>query len=329
MITNNRLFRVWAGPHTRPMIVAHSDWSMHPAKQRCAIGTLQIGGRYLASGSRPVGHAQQLLQRLSREAQGGALLAGFDFPIGLPRAYAKEVGIVRFLDFIREVGEGPWSEFFAVATTVSELSLHRPFYPGGNPKKGQAKQEHVARIARCARMVDLLRECDQPRSGRRAAQCMFWTLGPNQVGKGLIAGWRDVLLPALKADALVWPFHGEFDDLVVPGRTVIVETYPAEFYDHVRVGSVRKKSPESRRAAGPALIEWADSAGIDLTDDLRTQIVSGFGNHAEGEDDFDAVVGLFGMLEVVLGFAPPNVPCKPSVLAIEGWMFGQHSNDPT
>jgi hypothetical protein len=66
----------------------------------------------------------------------------------VPQAYASAAGIIRFLDFALEIGSGHWADFFAVELTVSELSVYRPFYPAGNPKKGQAKQDHVARIKR-------------------------------------------------------------------------------------------------------------------------------------------------------------------------------------
>lgn len=53
-------------------------------------------------------------------------------------------------------------------------------------------------------------------SGRNAACPLFWTLGANQVGKGAIIGWRDVLSPALHDDkgVFLWLFDGFLDDLL-------------------------------------------------------------------------------------------------------------------
>ena len=50
----------------------------------------------------------------------------------------------------------------------------------------------------------LLRKCEIGRIGRRAACSLFWTLGGNQVGKGAIAGWRDLLGPALRWIPFRW-----------------------------------------------------------------------------------------------------------------------------
>lgn len=44
----------------------------------------------------------------------------------------------------------------------------------------------------------------------------------------------------------------------------------------------------------------------------------------DGEDRFDAVVGLLGMLDVVLGNRRPGEP-EDDTTRIEGWILGQHS----
>jgi hypothetical protein len=78
---------------------------------------------------------------------------------------------------------------------------------------------------------DLRRECEKKQAGRRAACPLFWTLGANQVGKGAIVGWRDVLAPALReGDVSLWPFDGRLLDLLKAGKIIIAETYPAECY---------------------------------------------------------------------------------------------------
>ena len=46
----------------------------------------------------------------------------------------------------------------------------------------------------------------------------------------------------------------------------------------------------------------------------------GFGLSLDGEDRFDAVVGLFGMLNVVLG---RRSCAEPPGLKVGGWIFGQ------
>jgi hypothetical protein len=61
---------------------------------------------------------------------------------------------------------------------------------------------------------------------------------------------------------------------------------------------------------------------VSLAADLETQIDDGFGPSPDGEDDFDAVVGLFGMLNVILGFRRPGLEEELLVRSIEGWMLG-------
>jgi hypothetical protein len=105
---------------------------------------------------------------------------------------------------------------------------------------------------------------------------------------------------------------------------VVAETYPAEF--HHRLGldlrsAGGKRSQEARAAQAPALLRWAAASGVDLTPELRAGIEDGFGGRA-GDDRFDAVVGLFGMLNSLLGPGPPFEPSDPEVRRVEGWMLG-------
>ena len=51
-------------------------------------------------------------------------------------------------------------------------------------------------------------------------------------------------------------------------------------------------------------------------------INAGFGPHPAGEDAFDAVIGLIGMLLVVRGMRPAESPDDPAVRRREGWMLG-------
>jgi hypothetical protein len=46
----------------------------------------------------------------------------------------------------------------------------------------------------------------------------------------------------------------------------------------------------------------------------------------EGDDSFDAVVGLFGMLEVALGRREPGEPQDEHIRDVEGWILGQSQN---
>jgi hypothetical protein len=78
-------------------------------------------------------------------------------------------------------------------------------------------------------------------------------------------------------------------------------------------------------AAGELLFEHARQHEIALSDDLSNEIRSGFGPKPGGEDAFDAVVGLLGMLAALQNWPAQPDPATnmPAWLPIEGWIFGQ------
>jgi hypothetical protein len=161
-------------------------------------------------------------------------------------------------------------------------------------------------------------------TGANGGRALFWTLGSNQVGKGAIIGWRDVIIPALHGDRppTLWPFDGCLDELLKPGNIVIVETYPAECYRWLFEDGLKGKGKlEVRKQSGPALLNWALSAKVTLDPKLERAIETGF---TDGEDDaFDATVGLFGMLEILLNRRTLDEPQEERAKKLEGWIFGQ------
>jgi hypothetical protein len=108
--------------------------------------------------------------------------------------------------------------------------------------------------------------------------------------------------------------------LLKPANIVIAETYPAECYGWFFQMPIIKSSLESRRQAGPALLHWAQLADVTVDPELRHVIEAGF---PRGDDAFDAVVGLFGMLEVLMGRRGSGE--LDSVRSVEGWIFGQRA----
>ncbi|MFN2569313.1 MAG: hypothetical protein ABR564_06895 [Candidatus Dormibacteria bacterium] len=316
-------------PH--PTGVAHADWGAVPAKRWVATATLQPSGRYLAEAPQPVGAHGSILERMGLEHfPDGTAVLGFDFPIGVPLAYAQSAGIASYPRALLEFGRGPWIDFFRVAETRDEISVHRPFYPRSCPQKGMRRQSDLTERLGLA-MPQLLRRCETATGDRRAACSLFWTLGGNQVGKGALTGWRELLQPALRAEAAalaLWPFDGELGDLIKRTRIVVAETYPAEFYGHlgVRFDSQLKggkRSQDARRRNSLPLLRWVNDNGVGLTRALHAAIDDGFGPAGDGEDAFDAVIGLLGMLNVVLGNRPAGEPGNHDVRTIEGWILGQ------
>jgi hypothetical protein len=315
-----------------PTVVAHADWSIGNSKRWVAVAQQSSGGTYVVGAPWRVDDAPGLVTQLADQASGrSGVLLGFDFPIGLPLGYAARAGVRRFRQLLPVLGSEEWQQFFRVAERASEVSHARPFYP---QRSGSTKQAHLHDGLGVGSLDDLRRQCELAQPGRRAASPLFWTLGGQQVGKAAISGWQEVLVPALRAadpPVALWPFDGQLSEFVQQGRVVIAETYPAEYYRHLGVTFPASRAGErsgkrvqrDRAAAAPALLAWATETGVVLASDARTQILDGYGAGADGEDRFDATVGLFGMLDVVLGRRAAGEPQYARVREVEGWILGQ------
>lgn len=314
-----------------PELVVHADWSKDAGKRWAARAVLGGDGRFTAHAPEPVGEAGSYVARMAAEAgPGGCALLGFDFPIGLPVAYARRAGIASFRDLLPKLGAGDWAAFYDVAERPDEIGPHRPFYPF---RSGGTRQRYLTAALGVDDMDALFRRCERRSADQPAASSLFWTLGGKQVGRAAIAGWRDMLVPALAnpdLDVALWPFDGELGDLVRRHRVVVAETYPAVVYPwlgiDLRRGGVGRNHGKrwhgSRTSNAGPLLTWLANRGVRAIDDLTICIDEGFSAGEAGEDPFDAVVGLFGMLEVVLGRRPEGAPPDPDVRAVEGWILG-------
>jgi hypothetical protein len=108
----------------------------------------------------------------------------------------------------------------------------------------------------------------------------------------------------------------------------VAEAYPGEIYGHLGLslrGRGGKASQAARSAAAPLLLDWARRADLALAPALRAGIIAGFGGAQGGDDGFDAVVGLFGLINVLSGARPSGEPDDPVVRRIEGWILGQEA----
>ncbi len=314
-----------------PNLIAHADWSTSEDKRWLARARLAGNGCYTAFSPEPVRDLGGLLPGLRAQGgEGSAVLVGFDFPLGLPLPYARRAGIEDFLRILPGFGQNQWSQFYEPASSPVEIGIYRPFYPS---QAGNARQIHLVEQLGVESFEDLRRRCERAHSHRRAACPLFWTLGAQQVGKAAISGWRDVIVGqnGIPGFVSIWPFSGKLEGLLGSGRVVVAETYPAEFYTHLGVGfSPRrsggksgKRSQQDRQANAAALCYWAAQAGVALTPELEAELRDGFGASADGEDRFDAVVGLFGMINVILGNRLPGEPEDEAIRVIEGWILGQ------
>jgi hypothetical protein len=307
-----------------PALILHSDWSTAPRKRWVATAMLRENVYHV---SRPdVANAETLVSSALRQGNGGSVILGFDFPIGIPRAYAQKAHIGSFLEALPEFGGGRWQRFYDLASRPDEVSVARPFYPA---RPGGTQQDHLVRGIGVSSMDALLRRCDFGNGRRNKACSLFWTLGGNQVGRAAISGWRDVLVPAVRSlgtEIGVWPFEGELSRLLATRSCVIAETYPADACIQLGLAAPgrgwSKRDQQDRIAQADKLHKWARSRPIDLRQ-VKSSLDEGFGRDDVGEDRFDAAVGLFGMLDVVLSLRGEGAPRDGGVKTVEGWILGQ------
>ena len=272
----------------------------------------------------------RLLANLLTQAEGGGVALGLDLPFGLPREYvARHVREADFLSFLRGLTHRP--DFFRVCATLDQVSGARPFYPLRNGP-GMTRAAHAAALGLAA-ATSFARTCDRATRDRQAGSPLFWTLGPQQVGKAVLAAWGDLVLPALAAEPCpvrLWPFEGDFRALLAPERIVIAETYPAEALRHLGArfgGSKRRQSDRARFA--DALLGAMDALRAMPDAALAAQVACGFGADAAGEDRFDTVLGVLCVLNVLAGRRPDAVPDDPWVRRWEGWVLGQAAPETT
>ena len=171
-----------------PGRVIHADWSANPRKRWQVEAVLGADECYTAYAPQEVRDPGLLALTLMSYANGGVLV-GFDFPIGVPLAYARKVGIDDFLSALPQFGQGDWAEFYNVAEYADQISLRRPFYPAR--PRGKQKSDLTDALG----IADLHRQCDLKTEDRNAAAELFWTMGAQQVGKAAISGWQEILTP--------------------------------------------------------------------------------------------------------------------------------------
>ena len=309
-------------------LVSHADWSVSAKKRWIAIASLQADGYWAVLDPIDKIDSTTLLAGLkSLGGETGCVLAGFDFPIGLPYHYALKAGVIDFLALLPQLGQNEWAQFYDPAKKPDQINIHRPFYPQKPGGTNREQKIHGLGIP----FEHLYRLCEVGHNNRRAACPLFWTLGGQQVGKAAISGWKCMLSPAITDPTLklrVWPFSGPLDELCQPGNLIIAETYPTEFYTHLGISFAKnrrlsKRKSSDRRDNAQSLLNWAESLHLDLEKAVKHSIESGFGLTSNGDDRFDALAGLFGMLNIVLGNHPLGEPTDPRIIDIEGWILGQ------
>ncbi len=300
--------------------VVHCDWSMRAAGRWSAEAHRGAGGGWHASGPSNVPEPAALVERLVALAVDGPTLAAFDFPIGFPARFGASTGYDGFASAMDAIGRGDWPEIFAVAAAPGEIGPRRPFYPArpGGTRLSQLLDGHgVTAVA------DLVRACERPGPEGGAAGCMFWTLGAQQVGKAALHGWREVIGPARRRGAALWPFEGDLAGLAGEGGLVLAESYPGDGYGQIGF-KIRKKGDRALRAAlAPHLTAWAGERGVVLDEGLSAALDAGFPPEAGSDDGFDAAVGLLAALAVAAGGRAAAPPLTDGLRRWEGWILGK------
>jgi hypothetical protein len=301
------------------LVAAHADWSIDPRKRWVSVAHRRAR-RWLAEAPAPVGDPGALLHRLL--ASGAPVALGLDLPLGVPREFAAGRADGGFPAFLR--GLAGDAGFFAVSPGLETVSPGRPFYPARGIK-GMTRAAHAQALG-LSDAMGLSRHCDRATATRPAGAPVFWTLGANQSGKAAISAWRDWLAPTLAAGGPVrlWPFEGGLAELLAPGVAVLAEVYPAEALRHCGVklaGSKRAQGP--RQAAAPALHAAMGLRCVTATPALAAMLDTGFGADAQGEDRFDSLVGLLGLVGVLEGLRADFIPADPWIRRWEGWVLGQ------
>lgn len=295
--------------------VVHSDWGVVPASRWSALAVCE-GSGWTVLHLEPSGDLTARLNALSTK---GRVLAGFDFPIGVPASYGALTGLNGFEDLLDLIGTGDWDRWPEVCRTAEEISVHRPFYPHAGGAKGTVAKCHLEEGLTLA-LPELRRECE-----RDGGEILFWTLGPKSVGKGAIHGLTQTIRPLCANGARLWPFHGTLEGLA-EARLVLAETYPARSYATVcGTKLVGKGDASALKNLAPAILATCARLRATLPESITARLQEGFasgsGDGKANSDEFDALIGLLGMIEAI---GRPDVTRRdfaPQVQRWEGWML--------
>lgn len=326
------------------MYVMHCDWSNGRKKRWMATAERFPDGKWLFSMPELVpelneeGHRSgalqdncNLLKFLGRRPE-QTTIVGFDFPIGICQFMGEKTGADSYRTLLNTLATKQLKEWLSVCCTAHEISAHRPFYPNCNVAKGDGSRQKILTGVGASEWRQLLRNCERGGNGTKVAQSPFLTIGAGQVGKAMIAGWKSVIIPARELS--IWPFDGDLQSLIDKGGTILCETYPGDVY--ARLGFPKrgwsKTKVEGRKACAPFIHAWLARHAVGSSR-LYHIVEDGFTKEHGGEDGFDALVGLIGMLDVIDGRQPEGAPQDETTLRWEGWILGRvqeaRSKDPT
>lgn len=290
-----------------------ADWSKHVTKRAAYLADLaQREIRNLDFDGR--------LQSLVDYAADQALptLVAVDAGIGFPRAawtlLLRNTG-GRYRDFSSFLlKDRPPPDFFLPISQPSEWRPDRPFIQP--PRGGWSR-----RAFEKASNGGLLRAVDRDLGGN---PIFVMRELPGSVGSGTHALWREMISLNPSPTVSIWPFHGELQSLLRPGRAVLAEIYPKACYTIALAPtlpspqlSLSKTKRTTREHAVSALqsCEWVARNCLRLSDLDRA---------IEGEDHFDAMISAAALSRAILEQLPLESPSSVDAIA-EGGVLGSTS----
>ena len=154
---------------------------------------------------------------------------------------------------------------------------------------------------------------------------MFWTLGAKQVGKAALSGWREVIGPARRRGATLWPFDGDLAALAAAAGLVLAESYPGDAYGQIglSVAEEEQPTPLGRAALAPPSRAGRSRAPSGSTAAWCRRSAMDFPPVRGSDDGFDAAVGSSGGGGGAAGERPAGAPRPTTVRHWEGWILGK------
>ncbi|MEE3045282.1 MAG: methyltransferase type 12 [Pseudomonadota bacterium] len=309
-------------PHKYPVNhIWHADWSIS-ATARWVAKARRVTGGWQIYAIEPVGMLNQFLGTLADHGHKDALWLGLDMPVGFADYWYDGVNIQNFKSILKNGLTGPIEYFSTVCEHPDQITYHRPFYPRSSGPKGSVKRDHLVTALGLSRFDDLHRRCERATNDRAAACPSFWTLGANQVGKGMLHGLEHLIIPGAHLGFNIWPFDGDLATCCQHPRVTLMETYPGEVYGWLGISELTKSNQKSRAKAVEFLIDFAARNAVEITPAVMADCKSGFGPDQGKDDAFDALVGVLGLIQIADGKRPEYLPDEPTIREREGWIMG-------
>lgn len=250
----------------------------------------------------------------------GAVLIGFDAPVGMPRSLwdalmargASGTNFAQWLDAHQGL-----DVFLDPVDAPEDWAVGRPFFGVLEGPGGRTRFEEAARTSG----VEVLRYIDR----RTGAKSPLIASGiPGVAGGSARDVWRGLKARRESPDPpLIWPFELSFADEPFARRNIVAEIYP-RLASGIALGRgsapwpIPAARPAPRRALAHLLgSEWVRQYGV---------LIAGHDGFEDSRDAFDALISAAALLRLVLEGLPLSDPAYEDRLA-EGGMLGTGAVD--